>query len=208
MAISNSLIVNGSPLISRPVIDGGAGIDLLNGNAGNNILNGGAGKDFLNGNAGNDTLNGNGGSDILNGGAGNDILNGGAGNDVLTGGIGNDTLVGGSGSDRLTGGVGNDVFKFNSVSDSPAGVSRDIISDFAGNGNLPGDRIDLSSIDANSTRGGNQAFTYIGAGAFSAPGQIRYSGGILQASTDGDLSAEFEIQIVGTRPLVASDIIL
>ncbi|MCC5605843.1 hypothetical protein LC612_03305 [Nostoc sp. CHAB 5834] len=40
---------------------------------------------------------------------------------------GNDRLVGRSGTDNLTGGSGNDTFQFNSISDSPAGSSRDVI---------------------------------------------------------------------------------
>ncbi|MEH1928415.1 hypothetical protein [Nostoc sp.] len=148
----------------------------------------------------NDILNGNGGSDILS--------ERGGGNDTLNGGSGNDILIGGTGTDILSGGSGNDIFYFKSVSDSPTGVSRDVITDFVGNGNLPGDQIDLSAIDANSTIAGKQAFTFIGASAFSAPGQVRYSGGILQANTDRNLSADLEIRLVGAPQLVASDIIL
>ncbi|MDM9581307.1 calcium-binding protein [Nostoc sp. GT001] len=218
--------INGSPFIFRPALNGGAGSDILNGNGGDDILNGGAGSDILNGNAGDDslngdagsdilngnlgsdTLNGNAGSDILNGNLGSDILTGGAGNDTLNGGAGSDILTGGAGTDSLTGGAGNDIFDFNSVSDSPTGLSRDVIADFVGNGIFAGDQIDLSTIDANSSVAGNQAFTFIGAGVFSAARQIRYSGGILQANTDGDLSAEFEIGLTGAPSLVASDIIL
>ncbi|MEH1806669.1 hypothetical protein [Nostoc sp.] len=82
---------------------------------------------------------------------------------------------------------------------------QDAIADFVGNGVLAGDQID---IDANSTTEGSQAFTFIGSRAFSAIGQIRYSGGILQGSTDGDLSAEFEIRLTRALQLVESDIIL
>ncbi|MEH1907180.1 calcium-binding protein [Nostoc sp.] len=214
MAIINGTIfndnntVNGSPLIFRPALNGGASSDILTGNAGDDILNGGGGSDILNGNAGSDVLNGNAGSDILNGNAGSDVLNGNAGSDELNGGVGSDILTGGAGTDSLTGGLGNDVFDFNSVSDSPAGSSRDVITDFVGNGIFAGDQIDLSTIDANSTVGGNQTFSYIGTGAFSAPAQVRYSGGILQANTDGDLSAEFEIGLTGSPSLVARDITL
>jgi len=42
-----------------------------------------------------------------------------------------------------------------------SGLLRDAIADFVVNGSLPGDQIDLSTIDANSTTGGNQAFTFI-----------------------------------------------
>ena len=153
------------------------------------------------------------------GNAKNNVINGNNSNDFLSGLDGDDTLNGGSGTDSLTGGLGNDVFVFNSLSDSQPGFARDVITDFAGNGTFAsnqfvgnsifaGDQIDLSTIDANSTIGGNQAFTFIGSRAFSATGQIRYSGGILQGSTDGDLSAVFEIQLAGAAQLVASDIIL
>ena len=163
----------------------------------------------INSGSGNDTINAaDSGNDTINGGRGNDMINGGSGNDTINGGSGNDILTGGTGTDRLTGGAGNDVFKFNSVLESQPGASRDVITDFVGNGNLSGDRIDLSTIDANSNITGNQAFTFIGTSAFSAVGQIRYVGGILSGNTAGNLSAEFEIQLVGSPQLVASDIIV
>ncbi|MCC5624375.1 hypothetical protein [Nostoc sp. CHAB 5715] len=117
-------------------------------------------------------------------------------------------LSSGAGTDTLYGGTGNDVFQFDSVSDSQPGLSRDIIKDFVGNGIFAGDLIDLSRIDANTNIVGDQAFTYIGSGAFTAPGQIRYSGDILQGNTDSNLSANFEIQLEGSPLLVASDIIV
>ncbi|MEH2241991.1 calcium-binding protein [Nostoc sp.] len=214
MAIINGTIfndnntVNGSPLILRPALNGGAGSDILDGNAGDDILNGRGSSDILNGGAGNDILNGGAGSDILNGNAGNDVLNGGAGSDSLNGGAGSDILTGGVGTDSLTGGLGNDIFDFNSVSDSRTGLLRDIITDFAGNGVFAGDKIDLSNIDANFTIEGNQAFTFIGAAPFSAPGQVRYSNGILQANTDDNLAPNVGITLLGAPQLVASDIIL
>lgn len=162
----------------------------------------------INGGAGNDALFGFDSPDLLVGGSGNDYLFGYDDNDTLRGDGGNDTLKGGGSTDTLNGNTGNDVFKFDSVSDSQPGLLRDVIDDFVGNGIFAGDRIDLSTIDANSNIAGNQAFTYIGAGTFSAPGQVRYAGGILQGNTAGNLSAEFEIQLRGTPLLVASDIIL
>ncbi len=176
---------------------------VLNGNT-ETILNfenaeGSQGGETIIGSSGNNVLNGNGGSDTINGGSGNDTINGGSGNDAI---------VGGSGTDRLTGGLGNNIFDFNSLFDSQPGLARDVITDFAGNGIFAGDQIDLSTIDANSIAGGNQAFTFIGAGVFSAVGQVRYSGGILQANTDFDFASELEIQLVGAPGLVASDIIV
>ncbi|MEH2256748.1 calcium-binding protein [Nostoc sp.] len=179
---------------------------LIGGN-GISIINAGNGNDSLFGNGGNDVLNGGGGNDRVDGGTGKDVLSGGSGNDTVIGGDGDDTLAGGTGKDILTGGSGNDTFDYNSTSDSPLS-SRDLITDFRGNGNSLGDRIDVSTIDANSTIGGNQAFTFIGSGQFSAPGQIRYSGGILQGNTDGNLSANFEIRLIGAPQVVSSDLIL
>ncbi|MEH1972941.1 MAG: calcium-binding protein [Nostoc sp.] len=138
----------------------------------------------------------------------NNQLSGNNGNDTINGGSGNDRLIGGSGTDRLTGGAGNDIFDFNSLSESQPGFARDVITDFAGNGIFAGDQIDLSTIDANSIFAGNQAFTFIGSAAFSNVGQVRYSGGILQANTDFDVFTELEIQLVGAPGLVASDIIV
>ncbi|MEH2464147.1 calcium-binding protein [Nostoc sp.] len=217
---NTQVIINGNKIISatggNQNINGSNGNDIINTGNGNDILTGGNGNDIINAGNGNNTVKGGNGNDILNAGSGkdtlfgengNDILSGGGGNDILTGGAGNDTLAGGTGTDILTGGAGNDVFKFSSVSDS-AVVGRDLITDFVGNGTLPGDQIDLSAIDANSTKLGNQAFTFIGAAAFSAPGQLRYSGGILQGSTDADRSPEFEVRLINAPLVVAQDFIL
>ena len=193
------------------IINGFDGNDTITGGYSNDSLLGGLGNDTIDGGgrgrlSGDDTIDGKEGNDTINGKEGDDSILGGAGNDTIYGGDRNDTLIGGAGTDIITSGLGNDVFKFNSVSESQPGVLRDVITDFVGNGNSPGDRIDLSSIDGNSTIAGKQAFTFIGASALSAPGQVRYSGGILQANTDRNLSADFEIQLVGRPQLVASDI--
>ncbi|MBD2494260.1 M10 family metallopeptidase C-terminal domain-containing protein [Nostoc sp. FACHB-280] len=166
---------------------------------------GGANADAIAG----DDLNGGGvpGNDFLAGLDGDDLIAGLGGNDTLYGGFGNDILIGGSGKDTLYGDAGNDIFQYDLASDSQPGSLRDIIKDFVGNGDLAGDRIDLSRIDANVSISGNQAFTFIGTRAFTAAGQIRYSGGILQGNTDSNLAPNFEIQLEGSPQLVASDII-
>ncbi|HAX87932.1 MAG TPA: hypothetical protein DCY91_17115, partial [Cyanobacteria bacterium UBA11370] len=65
------------------------------------------------------------------------------GNDILSG--GGNGVGGFAERDTLTGGLGNDIFDFNFLEDSRGGSSaRDVITDFVGNGNLAGDRIDLS----------------------------------------------------------------
>src|SRR5262249_44371354 len=129
-------------------------------------------NNVITGNAGNNVLNGANGDDSFIGAAGNDSLNGGAGNDKLNGGDGNDTLIGGLGADSLTGGLGADSFFYQSTGQSTvATIARDTVVDFS---NAEGDKIDLSTIDANSTLAGNQAFTFIGAAAFShTAGELR-----------------------------------
>ena len=139
------------------------------------------------------------GSDGLTGGALADFIDGGTGNDTLDGAAGNDVLLGGLGADSLYGRLGNDLFDYNSVNESPVGVDRDVIRDFSGAGAVLGDRIDLTTIDANSLAAGNQAFIW--GGSFTA-GHLRYVGGVLQGNTDADAAAEFEIQLVGTPALV------
>ncbi len=89
------------------------------------------------------------------GGGGNDTLNGGGDNDVLAGGLGQDILSGNGGSDTIV---------FGNIADSAGRQQlRDQIAGF----DQGADLIDLSGIDANTAAGGNQAFTFVGAAAFS-----------------------------------------
>lgn len=76
-------------------------------------------------------------------------------------------------------------------------AGRDTIFDFSGTG---GDRIDLSAIDANASASGNQAFTYLGAAAFT--GKAGEPRAVEQASdtyvhgdTNGDKKADFAIHL-------------
>jgi Ca2+-binding RTX toxin-like protein len=143
------------------------------------------------------TVLGGAGIDSITGGAGKDYLAGEAGTDVLAGGDGNDVLIGGAGADQLTGGGGRDSFRYTSTDDSNRDTGVDLITDF---GNVPGERIDLSAIDANSLLGGNQAFSFIGDAAFSSTaGQLRImkdsNGCFVEGDTNGDGTADFVIQI-------------
>lgn len=190
--------------------------DIFNGLGGNDTVIALGTNDFLNGNDGNDRLIGGDGDDVIGGGKDNDILSGDTGNDILTGGTGTDILIGGAGTDTLVGGVGNDIFVFNSVLESQPGVLlRDVITDFVGNGPQLGDRINLSNIDADSTTPGKQDFTFIRDRLFTPgiAGEVRFSGGILQATTNGSTLPELEIGLpgvptTGAGRLVASDLIL
>ncbi|MDW3222748.1 MAG: Calx-beta domain-containing protein [Paracoccaceae bacterium] len=135
--------------------------DLMFGSAGEDLMLGGSGNDTMEGNAQADTLFGEDGNDILRGGDGFDFLNGGAGDDILAGGNGNDRLIGGGGQDTLRGQGNADVFVFEAVSDSAFGIS-DLIDGIDGVGSETGDLIDVSTIDADSTLGGDQSFTFLG----------------------------------------------
>ena len=198
---------------------GGAGADTLIGEDDNDLLQGGLGADSLNGGLGQDRLDGGDGGDRLNGGlgddtlagrAGNDRLNGSLGNDNLLGGEGADTLVGGSGVDRLSGEAGPDRFVFVVAAESAPGAA-DVIEDFdAGQG----DRIDLSAIDANTDRRGNNAFDFIRRAEFSgqagelrevflADGQLR-----LEGDVDGDRAADFALFVLGENTLLTADFLL
>lgn len=153
-----------------------------------------------------DNLTGCSGNNSLTGGNGNDRLAGASGNDKLSGGSGNDTLIGGSGRDTMTGGSGNDIFDFNAVTDSgTTSTTWDIIADFV----RGQDRIDLSTIDANTTGGANDAFSSTLVSNFTAAGQLKFDSGVLYGNTDGNLStAEFAIQLTGISTLSAADFIL
>jgi hypothetical protein len=116
--------------------------------------------------------------------------------DTITGGAGADRILGLGGADILTGGGGRDIFLFR-AGDSTA-AATDTILDFTS-----GDFIDLIAIDADSTSGGDQAFSLIGAGAFTGvAGQLRayednaHPGNwIVEGDVDGDSHADLVINV-------------
>ncbi|MEY4980083.1 MAG: hypothetical protein RLZZ352_2353 [Pseudomonadota bacterium] len=193
-------------------------------NLGNNVMDGGAGTDtvsYLTGSAAGVTVNldvttaqntgGSGIDTLLNvenliGSNFDDHLIGNARNNQLNGSSGNDILLGGAGRDTLTGGAGNDIFDFNALSDLGLGsTARDVITDFT----VGQDKMDLSTIDANTVLAGDQAFAFVTSFTTTA-GQVRYSGGIVYLNTDADVDAEFEIALTGVVPtsLSATDFVL
>ena len=177
--------------------------------------NTGAGSDRLlnfenlTGGAAADVLRGNGLANRIQGGAGNDLIQGRDGADTLQGENGNDTLAGGAGIDVLTGGAGNDVFDFDTLAEISTLVygsySSDSITDFT----RGQDRIDLSTIDANSATVANEAFTVVldGTTVFTAAGQLKLVGTQLLGNTDTDAEAEFALQLTGVRTLSMADFI-
>ncbi|MCZ0961032.1 calcium-binding protein [Paracoccus benzoatiresistens] len=164
---------------------------------------------FMLGNAGRNMLEGAAGNDTLDGASGNDIVSGGAGNDVLIAGAGSDRVIGGQGTDLLTGSQGADLFVFQAAAESAPG-GRDTITDFSVAG---GDRIDLLTIDAQVGRAGDQAFSFIGAKAFTGTaGELSAYGAagrtVIAADINGDRVSDFEILLEGSIALSADSFLL
>jgi Ca2+-binding RTX toxin-like protein len=150
------------------------------------------------------------GRDTVVAGGGNDRIDGRFANDTLYGGDGHDLIIGGLGGDILSGDAGRDIFDFNSRLESQSALgNRDFILDFQHNV----DDIDLSTIDARGTQAGNQAFTFIGAKAFSgAAGELNYSKSsghtFVAGDINGDRAADFLIELNKLINLGKGDFIL
>ena len=93
-----------------------------------------------------------------------------------------------------------------------ASVLWDVVTDFQGAGSTVGDVINVNAIDANTGAGGDQNFSFIGTGAFSAAGQLHYfhSGGntIIEGNATGTVGAEFQFLVNGLHTFVAGDFLL
>jgi len=150
------------------------------------------------------------------GGAGADILSGNSANNLLRGGGGDDSLNGGAGSDRQEGGAGADIFAFTAAGHSRDYAHRsdgkklmpDILADFVSGT----DKIDLAAIDAIAGTAGDDAFSFIGTGAFTGQaGQLRYEvlrgQAHIYGDVDGDRGMDLHIVAGGTQ-ILASDFFL
>lgn len=240
----NTGAAGGDTLYSIENLTGGAGDDVLTGNDLGNALNGGGGDDLLAGLGGNDRLQGAGGNDTatyadaesgvridlarkdyqdtrgagmdqliqienLTGSDFNDALTGDGLANILKGGDGDDVLTGAGGADLLTGGDGKDQFVFTAAKDSAPGLA-DVITDFRRGFDL----IDLSDLDANLGKGGDQAFRWLGNAAFNGTAgalrQVAAADGLhIQADLNGDRIADFELILTGgVKSLAASDFLL
>jgi Ca2+-binding RTX toxin-like protein len=142
---------------------------------------------------------------------GNLRLFGGAGGDRMIGGAGSDLFYAAGGQDTLTGGGGADTFQVRATSDSMTSA-RDRILDFASGI----DKLDLRFIDADVNVGGDQAFTFVGAAAFTQrAGELRaFDTGLgfwrVEGDVNGDGAADFalDVTLATANPLVNSDFIL
>jgi hypothetical protein len=216
---------------------GSLGNDLLLGGAGNDRLDGGSGADQMVGGAGDDVYVVDNTNDAIleSAGKGTDTvesaisyvldtniengilsgtaavrLTGNAGANLLTGNSAANVLTGSTGADSLVGGGGADRFDFNAVAETgKTALTRDVITDF-----IRGiDRIDLSSIDANSRVAGNQVFKFIGTQAFhETAGELRFSvsgtNRIVEGDINGDGRADFQIAVTGSGTLTGGDFVL
>jgi len=237
--VANSLFGNGGTdnlygFSGNDKLYGGSGNDTLDGSTGNDVLTGGTGADKLIGGSGSDTASyadstravgaslGNPASNSndadgdtfssienLTGSKFSDRLEGNSGINILKGGAGNDRLYGAVGADKLYGGTGADSFIFKKIAESNM-AARDMIYDFS---RSEGDKIHLSAIDANTTIGGDQAFTFISEKGFTEKaGQLRYGNAngdtYIYADINGDGKTDFSVRFDKTIEFIKSDFIL
>lgn len=205
----------------------GEGADMITGGAGSDTVMAGEGDDLIVASAddGDDVYYGEDGTDTLDMAAINanitanlgtgfngrgSVSSDKSGQDVLWNvenivtGAGNDDITASNAVNVMDGGAGKDIFRFNTVE----AADGDVIVGFQ-----PGDRIDLSGIDAKAGMAGDQSFTLINGDAFTGSGQlmIAHEEGqdgavtiIKGSTTDGD-DADFSITLKGTHALTQSD---
>ncbi len=144
---------------------------------------------------------------LVGGVGGDDWMVGSGGADDIRGGPGADRLAGWIGADLLRGDAGADRFQYYGTAESTA-TTRNRIVDFT---QADGDRLDLVGIDADAGTAGDQAFVLVGGAAFSGvAGELRYAldgagDTLVQADTNGDATADFELVLAGAITLTAAD---
>ncbi|MDB5638306.1 MAG: hypothetical protein JWP51_3214 [Bradyrhizobium sp.] len=221
----------------RDLLTGDAGDDRLFGDAGDDAIEGGTGNDTVYGGAGNDRV-------IATVGDGDDTYFGDTEEDTLDysaiaanitadlgngigqhgsvssaqsgtdkvfgfedfiGGSGDDTIVASSVANVMDGGGGNDTFVFGSAGDADG----DTIKGFQ-----PGDKIDLSAIDANTGASGAQSFVLFAGNVFTSAGQVIVTQEVkdgmehtfVSGNTNSDTVADFKIDLgAGNQTLTTAD---
>lgn len=172
------------------------------------------------GGKGADNITGNDAANVLKANLGNDTVDGGAGNDTVYGGAGNDLLSGGQGVDVVVGGAGADTFRFYTLAGSPYGAADTLVAGdsglaFDGAGSAKIDVINLASLDANLTVGGDQAFKW-GGTTTKAKGYLWASDTgtttNIWGNIDNDALPEFHLKIadagIKASAYVATDFVL
>ena len=137
------------------------------------------------------------------GGSGADTITGNSASNTLSGGGGADTLTGGLSGDILMGGTGADIFNFDSTSEVSSGSYADVITDFT-HGT---DYIDLSGIDANTKKKGDQAFLYSSNSTYKAY-SVWLKDEVLYGDVNGKKGAEFHIALTDVTVLDKWDFVL
>ena len=223
------------------MIYGDAGNDRILAGKGNDLIDGGVGNDTIFGEEGDDLFVASAGDgddvyygDGMDGGSGNDTLDMSAisadivadlgtgfmgrgsvfsvqsGSDTIRGvenivtGSGNDTVTASAAVNVMDGGAGNDTFRFLTAADADG----DTIMGFQ-----PGDRIDLSAMDADWGASGNQSFTLVSDAFTGARGEllvthenrdgVDYT--VVEGNASGGAEADFKISIKGSHALSAGD---
>jgi Ca2+-binding RTX toxin-like protein len=137
------------------------------------------------------------GTYTITGGADSDTLTGGRGDDSIAAGSGDDVITGGRGGDLLSGEDGADTFIYGALSDSGHHGQFDLITDLD-----DGDTIDLSALDANTAKAGDQAFHIVTAFSGHAGELVlTYNADsdltTLAVDVNGDSKADMAVQIAG-----------
>ncbi len=133
-----------------------------------------------------------------------------AANQTLTGTTGPDVFLLGGGLDTVVGRAGLDQFLFGTAALGGASINATALNDFSP---ADGEKLDLSAIDAIAGGGlANDAFTFIGTAAFSAPGQLRWldlgTSRAVVGSVDADADAELTIFLAAPGPVTSSWFVL
>ena len=208
----------------RDVLRGEGGSDYLSAYGGNDVLSGGGGNDVLYAAAGADEMRGDGGTDFayypgssqavrvdlaagrgFGGAAEGDRLFSIEGvygsylSDRISGNAAANQFRGYKGADTLSGGGGADRFFYFETESTVATPDR--ILDFSRG---QGDKIVVGTIDANQQSDGHQSFQFIGKGAFTDAGQLRWfqqNGDTIVEGNTTDATPGAELRIV-LDPLV------